>query len=202
LVHGRDGRQAAAPRPEVLNVKRLSFAILLTVAVSACGSSGGGKPAAGPKAPTTVATTTTTAPSGPTPFAVLKAESDALNRGDVAGSVAYFAPNAVLITELGGCNPCVGRETIREHWSGAAASQSHLTVSDPRTVGNIVTVRSAISSPQFPTGIHRAVGTAVAEVTDGKITRLEQRYDHRDPQTAALLAIVTGARSQATTSTP
>src|SRR5690349_9108961 len=103
-------------------MRRFSLPILLVLATASCGSSTGGS-AAAPPSSTAVVARTTNVPSGPTPFEVLQAENDALNRGDVAGSVAHFALNAVLITELGGCNPCVGREVIREHWSGAAANQ-------------------------------------------------------------------------------
>ena len=178
------------------------FAIPLAIVLSACGSSSGPKHAA-PTATTSVARalSTTTQPSGPTPFAVLQAEVNALNRGDVAGSIAYFAPNALLITPLGGCNPCVGRDVIREHWSSAAANQTKLTVTDPHTVGDIVTAHSTMRSPAFPSGVTRAIGTATVSVRNGQITRLDQRYDTNDPQTATLLAIAAGARNQANTTT-
>jgi hypothetical protein len=181
-------------------MRRSLFALPLAIALSACASSS--KPATIRAPVTTAVAPTTTRPAGPTPFQVLKAEVDALNRGDVAGSIAYFAPNAELITPLGGCNPCVGTALIREHWSGAAANQTKLTADHPRTVGDIVTVRSSISSPQFPTGITRAIGTATVEVRNGKITRLDVQYDRSDPQTAALLAIVAGTRSRASAARP
>jgi hypothetical protein len=179
-------------------MKRLSLVILLALSLSACASSAKG---ASPTSTAPAASTTSTQP-GPTPFQVLSAETDALNRGDVAGSVAYFAPDAVLITPLGGCNPCTGREAIREHWSSAAAGQTMIELSDPQTVGDIVTVQSTTRSPQLPTGITRVLGTAVVSVRDGKITRLDQRYDEHDAQTAALLAFAAGARPPTTTPTP
>jgi hypothetical protein len=167
----------------------MPFVILLVLALSACGSSAAPKRAAPP-----VSTSTTAESTEPGPFAVLQAEVDAFNRGDVEASIKYFAPNAVLITALGGCNPCAGRDLIREHWSSAIAGQSKLTVSDPKIVGDIATVNSTISSPQFPTGITRAIGTTIVSTRDGQITRLDQRYDTSDPQTKALLAIAHTAR--------
>jgi hypothetical protein len=181
-------------------VRRLPFAVVLAIMLASCGSSGGTKPAAAPLPTTTVAGPTTPG-AGPTPFDVLQAENDHLNQGDVAGSIAYFAPEAILITPLGGCSPCVGRELIREHWSGAAANQTEVALSDPRTVGDIVTVHTTIRSPQFPTGITRAIGSAIVSVRDGKITRLSQQYDTHDRQTATLLAIIAGARGRTTTPT-
>jgi hypothetical protein len=178
-------------------MRRRAFGVPLALALTlgACGSSG--EPTARSEPSSTAApVTTTTKPAGPTPFEVLDAENEAFNRGDVAGSIAYFAPNAVLITPLGGCNPCTGREIIREHWSGATANQTNITLSDPHTVGSIVTAKATVRSPQFPTGITRALGSAVVEVRNGKITRIDQRYDRTDPQTGALLAIVEGARDQ------
>ena len=181
-------------------MRRFLFALPLAIELSACASSS--KAAESTTPSTTAVAATTTHPAGPTPFGVVNAENDALNRGDVAGSIAYFAPNAVLVTPLGGCNPCTGRAVIREHWSGAAANQTKITLTDPRTVGDIVTVKSTMRSPQFPTGITRLLGSAIVSVRNGKITRLDARYDESDPQTGAMLAIVAGARNRTSGSNP
>jgi hypothetical protein len=176
----------------------ISPAIVLALVVASCGSNDSAKPLGQATTTSRVASTTaTTPPQPPTPFEVLDAQVDALNQGDVAGSVAYFAPYATLITALGRCVPCIGRSVIREHWSGAAANQTKVQLSDPKTVGDTVTARTTMTSPQFPAGIARAIGRVVATVHNGKITRLDQRWDAADPQTAALLAIVGGTRSKA-----
>jgi len=178
-------------------------ALALTFALAACASSNNAQqPPANTPTTTTAARSTTTHLAGLTPFAILNHENDALNRGDVATSIGYFAPNAVLITPLGGCNPCIGRDVIREHWSGAAANQVKVTLSDPTTIGDIVTVKTTMRSPQFPTDITRALGSAIASVHAGKITRLDQRYDNNDPQTRTLLTLATRPANSATPTSP
>jgi hypothetical protein len=81
---------------------------------------------------------------------------------------------------------------IRDKFSRAAAAQTRLTISDPRTTGEIVTVHSELRAPNLPPGVERAIGSATASVRDGKITRLDQQYDAADPQTAKVLAVIAG----------
>ncbi len=171
-------------------MRRSLFIVPLALALAACGSSSKPQQGAAPTPTNTnPAESSTSRPAGPTPFEVLNNENNALNQGNVAASIAYFAPNAVLITPLGGCNPCLGQAAIREHWSGAAANQVKVTLSEPKTVGDIVTVNTTTRSAQFPNGINRVIGTAIVAVRAGKITRLDQRYDTSDAQTQQLLAL-------------
>jgi hypothetical protein len=136
----------------------------------------------------------------PTPVDLVQAEIQAFNRGDVSSAVALFTPDAVLVTALGGCTPCIGRNAIRDHWSRAVASQTTIGIDAPHEVGGIVTVSSSLRSPSLPDGVQRAIGTLTATVSNDKISRWEQTYDLKDPQTAKLFAAVGLAPSS--TSTP
>ena len=173
----------------------ISIALALTVA--ACSSA---KPVGH------AATSTTTAPSAtrpvsPTPLDLVQAEVQAFNRGDVSTAVALFTPNAVLVTTLGECNPCIGRDPIRDHWSRATAAQTTIGIDAPRVTDDIVTASSSLRAPSLPDGVQRAIGTLTVTVSNNKITRWEQTYDMKDPQTAKLFAAI-GIAPTSPTSTP
>jgi ketosteroid isomerase-like protein len=161
-----------------------TMSIALALAAAACSSA---KPLGH------AATSTTSAPSAPrsispTPLDVVQAEVQAFNRGEVSTAVALFTPNAVLVTSLGGCDPCIGRDAIRDHWSRAAASQTTIGIEAPHQSGDIVTASSSLRAPSLPAGVQRAIGTLIATVSNHKISRWEQTYDLKDPQTAKLFA--------------
>jgi ketosteroid isomerase-like protein len=137
----------------------------------------------------------------PTPLDLVRAEIQAFNRGDVASAVALFTPDAVLVTSLGGCNPCIGRDAIRDHWSRAVASQTTIGIDAPHESGGLVTASSSLRSPSLPDGVQRAIGTLTVTISHDKIKRWEQTYDLKYPQTAKLFAAVGIAPSSAT-STP
>lgn len=133
-----------------------------------------------------------------TPAQVVTASFDALNRGDAAAAAAAFAPNGKLITPLGGCTPCTGRTVIEQHLAAAIANGTTITlVGQPRVRGAIVVVRGEVRSRNFPAGIERVIGVFRSVVRKGLIVRQTNVYDRKDPQTAALLALI----KQATTST-
>jgi hypothetical protein len=119
-------------------------------------------------------------------YQLVQREIDLFNKGDVAGSVALFAPDAVLVTQLGRCTPCLGREAIRANWSRAIASGTQLEVGGPRVEGDTVIVASTLRGPNLPEGVDRAIGTALFTIHNGLIARLEQAYDLTDAQTATL----------------
>ena len=131
----------------------------------------------------------------------MQAEVSAFNRGDVAAAVALFTPDAVLVTTLGGCNPCIGRDTIRDHWSRAIAAQSTMGIDAPHQSGDVVTASSSLRAPSLPDGVQRAIGTLTVTVANGKFSRWEQTYDLHDAQTAHLFAAV-GLAPTTATSTP
>jgi ketosteroid isomerase-like protein len=137
----------------------------------------------------------------PTPLDLVQAEIQAFNRGDVSSAIALFTPDAVLVTTLGGCNPCIGRDLIRDHWSRAVASQTTIGIDAPRESRGIVTASSSLRSPSLPDGVQRAIGTLIVTVSHDKISRWDQTYDLKDPQTAKLFAAIGIAPSTAT-STP
>ena len=123
-------------------------------------------------------------------FEILQTEIEAFNRGDVEGSVSWFTPDAVLVTALGGCTPCIGQLAIRDHWSRAVSAQTKIGVATARTEGDVVRASSWLRAPSLPDGVERAVGTVIVTVRDGRIARWDQEYDLNDPQTARLFAAV------------
>jgi hypothetical protein len=174
-----------------VEMKALLIVLALAFAAAACSSSGSTHSAASPTASTsTSAPATTTTSATQAAYGVLQRYVDAFNRGDIAGAVAEFDEHAVFISNLGGCTPCVGREVIRSVLSRAAAAQTHIAIAAPRGSGDTVMVDSTLTSPQFPAGVTRAIGTDTATVHSGLIMNAKQDFDTSDPQTKRLLAAV------------
>ena len=165
-------------------MRRISLTLLvsaLAIALAACARSDS-KPV--------VASAATTRLAGPTPLEILQTEIEAFNRSDVEGSVSWFTLDAVLVTALGGCAPCIGQGAIRDHWSRAVSAQTKIGVDTARTEGDVVRASSWLRAPSLPDGVERAVGTVTVTVRDGRIARWDQEYDLNDPQTARLFAAV------------
>jgi hypothetical protein len=123
----------------------------------------------------------------PAPLRVVDGYVKDFNRGDAVAAAAHFATDATFTTPLGGCTPCTGRDAIEQKLAGAIANKSHISISHPRVSGNVVKVKAALSSPLFPPGVHRAIGSFTATVRKGLIVSSTMAYDRRDRQTAALL---------------
>ena len=115
---------------------------------------------------------------------------EAFNNGDAKLAAAQFSRDATLTTPVGGCTPCVGRDTIEQKLAGAISSQAHLSIRAPRVTRDQVTVKSTLRSPQFPPEVTRAIGTFSATVRHRRIVTATQTYARNDPQTEALLAAV------------
>ena len=175
----------------------LPIALALTATACSGSSSNPGVRAAA----STASAPSSTRAVGPTALDLVQAEVQAFNRGDVSSAVALFTPDAVLVTALGGCDPCIGSATIRDHWSRAVASQTTISIEAPHQSGDIVTASSSLRAPSLPDGVQRAIGTLTATVSNDKITRWEQTYDLKDSQTAKLFAAV-GLASSSSTATP
>lgn len=164
--------------------------MLAPVTLAACGDDDAESTSPSSIGSSTVAASSTSVPATQSgAFKLVQREIDLFNNGDIDGSVALFASDAVLVTRLGRCTPCVGRETIRGSWSRAIASATQLGVEAPKLDGETVTVASTLRAPGLPEGVDRAVGTAVFTIRDGQIIRLEQTYDLTDPQTATLFEV-------------
>jgi hypothetical protein len=129
-----------------------------------------------------------TRPQPQSPRRVVQAYVDDFNRGDGAAAASHFSPGAVFSTPLGSCTPCTGRDVIQEKLTSAASAHTQLAYSKTRVSKDTLRAASSITSPNFPPGVSRALGTFTATVRTGKIVRLVQDYDRSDPQTAALLA--------------
>jgi hypothetical protein len=177
-----------------MTVPRFMGAAIGVLVLAACGSAHNDQSSAAKTVPTTAAVTTSAPAATTTTTAVavhaVEAFVAAFNRGDIGGAVSQYSTNALFFTPLGDCNPCVGRDVIRAKLSGAAAAQTQIEVHDPHVVGDTVTFASSIRSPQFPSGIERAIGTMTVEVHAGLITSAKQVYDLTDAQTRRLLESV------------
>ena len=131
-------------------------------------------------------------PQPKSPRRVVRAYVDDVNRGDAAAAASQFSHDAELVTHLGSCTPCTGREVIQEKLAGAVGVQTHIAYTRLRVSKDEVTAASSLTSSNFPPGVTRAIGTFTATVRKGKLVRLVQEYDRSDPETAALLAAVGG----------
>jgi hypothetical protein len=74
--------------------------------------------------------------------------------------------------------------------SSAASAQTQIAYTKPRVSKDTLRAASSITSPNFPPGVSRAIGSFTATVRNGKIVRLIQDYDRSDPETAALFATI------------
>jgi hypothetical protein len=120
------------------------------------------------------------------PMLVVQGYLESLNRGDTAGAVAAFAPDAAFISPR--CQTaCVGTAAIGLSLADTNASHGQLTLTDPRVEGETVTAHFSVASPEFPGGVQRVIGTALAVVRNQKIALLSMNWDATDPQTATVL---------------
>jgi hypothetical protein len=129
-------------------------------------------------------------PKPKTPRQVVKAYVDDFNRGDAAAAAALFSSGAVFSTPLGSCTPCTGRNVIQQKLATAVNAQTHIAYTHARVSKDTLKALSTLTSPNFPPGVSRAIGSFTATVRKGKITRLVQDYDRSDPETAMLFAAI------------
>jgi hypothetical protein len=127
-------------------------------------------------------------PQPRSPRRVVRAYVDDFNRGDAVAAASQFSRDAMLVTPLGSCTPCTGRDVIQEKLAGAVSAQTHLAYTRVKVSKDKVSAPSSLTSPNFPPGVTRAIGSFTATVRKGKITRFVQDYDRSDPETAMLFA--------------
>jgi hypothetical protein len=127
-------------------------------------------------------------PGCPDPEALVRSQVDALNRRDLDGLVAFYAPDAVLEMAVG--RPVVGRAAIRR------AYERYMQEWDDRVTLARVTVSGAtVTAEGIATGRHRALRLnipgripvplhpyrhafrAVWEIRGGAILRHRVEYD-------------------------
>ncbi len=113
---------------------------------------------------------------------------DALNRGDVPGTLAYFADSAV--SHVGGCSqtPCIGKDAIRGEALQETAEHIRVTVLSATVSGSTVTEYGEASEDQFKAlGISRLRFFFTTTYANGKIVSTAADPDLTDQQTRALL---------------
>jgi hypothetical protein len=120
------------------------------------------------------------------PMLVVEGYLESLNRGDAAGALAAFAPDAAFVSPR--CQPaCIGTAAIGPSLEDTTASHSQLTLTDPRVEGDTLTAGFSVGSPEFPDGVQRVIGTTIAVVRNQKIVLMSMNWDATDPQTATML---------------
>jgi SnoaL-like domain len=120
------------------------------------------------------------------PMLVVQGYLESLNRGDVAGALAAFAPGAAFTSPH--CQTaCVGTADIALALESTVATHGQLALTDPRVEGDTLTAHFSLASPEFPGGVQRVVGTTTAVVRNQKIVLLSMNWDVTDPQTATAL---------------
>ena len=123
------------------------------------------------------------------PVGVFRQAIDARNRGDLAGTMAEFADDAVR--QDGTCpTGCVGAEAIAQSVEQNFAEHFQATVLDARADGDLVTALTELRSDVFRArGAERVISSYTVELRGGKIVRWASSLDTSDPQTAAFLAL-------------
>jgi hypothetical protein len=120
------------------------------------------------------------------PMLVVQGYVESLNRGDTAGALAAFDPDAELISP--GCQPtCVGITAIAPVLEQASANRGELTLTDPRVEGDTLTANFSLASQEFPADVQRVTGSTSAIVRNQRIVHLSMYWDPTDPQTATVL---------------
>ena len=123
------------------------------------------------------------------PMPVVQGYLESLNRGDTAGALAAFAPDAAFVSPR--CQPaCIGTAAIEPSLASTTAGHDQLTLTDPRVEGDTLTAHFSVASLEFPSGVQRVIGTTTAVVHNQKIVLLSMNWDITDPQTATVLNTV------------
>jgi hypothetical protein len=123
------------------------------------------------------------------PMLVVEGYLESLNRGDTAGALAAFAPDAAFLSPR--CQPaCIGTAVIAPAMENTVATRGQLTLTDPRVEGATLTAHFSLASPEFPGDAQRVIGTTSAVVGNQKIVLLSMNWDATDPQTATVLNVL------------
>jgi hypothetical protein len=120
------------------------------------------------------------------PMLVVQGYVESINRGDTAGALAAFVPDAELISP--GCQPtCFGIAAIGPVLEQTAANRGQLALTDPREEGDTLTAHFTFASQEFPDGVERVTGSMTAVVRNQRIIHMSMYWDPTDPQTATVL---------------
>lgn len=130
------------------------------------------------------------------PVAVLRQAVDARNRGDLAGTMAVFADDAVR--QDGTCpTGCVGAAAVRASMEQSIAEHLQATLLTAQTLGDTVTARAELRSDTFRAGgAERVLSNFTVEFRGGQIVRWSSTLDSSDAQTAAYVAYQAALQAQ------
>ena len=108
----------------------------------------------------------------------------AVDKGDVAGALAYVSDDAVF--EFLGCpqGVCKGKNAVKSTIEGVIAQHPRHTVKSSKASGNTATSRVEVEIDLAKAaGAQRIILTTTAEIKDGKLVLLRAQPDASDPQT-------------------
>jgi ketosteroid isomerase-like protein len=122
---------------------------------------------------------------GANPVEVQQKFFNAVDKGDVAGALAYVSDDAVF--QVLGCPPdgCKGKVAVKVATEGVVAQHPRHTVTSSKVSGNTATSRVEVEIDLAKAaGAQRIILTTTAEIKDGKLVLLRAQLDVTDPQTA------------------
>ncbi|MDQ6906105.1 MAG: nuclear transport factor 2 family protein, partial [Chloroflexota bacterium] len=126
------------------------------------------------------------------PATVFQRFSDARNRGDVQGALAFVTDDIRFVGGpfCTGDRPCIGAAAVRQDMQQFIAMHVQLTgIGAPVVTGTTVHQRfEARGDTIRAAGVERVVTDLTVEVRDGKIVSYLEAPDTSDPQTARALA--------------
>ncbi len=122
---------------------------------------------------------------GANPVDVQQKFFTAVDKGDVAGALAYVSDDAVF--QVLGCPPdgCKGKVAVKGATEGVVAQHPRHTVKSSKASGNTATSRVEVEIDLAKAaGAQRIILTTTVEIKDGKLVLLRAQPDASDPQTA------------------
>jgi ketosteroid isomerase-like protein len=122
---------------------------------------------------------------GANPVEVQQKFFAAVDKGDVAGALAYVSDDAVF--QVLGCPPdgCKGKNAVKGATEGVVAQHPRHTVKSSKVSGNTATSRVEVEIDLAKAaGAQRIILTTTVEIKEGKLVLLRAQPDATDPQTA------------------
>ena len=119
--------------------------------------------------------------------AIFRQLTDAVNRGDVTGALAFFADDAAWVRG-GACPPgsCTGTAAIRSQIEKDVSDGHHIDVIDTQVSGSTLTARVELRTDATrAAGTERIIHVFTLQFRGDKISSLQARPDLTDPATAA-----------------
>lgn len=124
------------------------------------------------------------------PAATFRQFAAAVNGGDVAGALAFFADDATWVRG-GTCPPgaCAGTEAIRSQIEKDVSDGHDISIIDAQVSGSTLTARVELRTDATrAAGTDRIIQVFTLQFSGDKISALQARPDLTDPATAAFAA--------------